>query len=109
MEISHAVLMDKGLQAVQEQFSDVIKHLDKTQMLIHQILFFNSQILYEKPSAKRRQNSSNNVLRGKNVCRNSNQLKYLYLYKLLHVKYSERVSNVLVLVTKFRRVILLPL
>lgn len=30
--------MDKSFQAVQEQFSDVIKHLDNTQMLAHQML-----------------------------------------------------------------------
>lgn len=40
--------MDKSLRAVQEQFSDVIKHLDDTEILLHQILFFNSQILYKK-------------------------------------------------------------
>lgn len=39
VEISHAVLMDKSLQAVQEQFPDVITHLDNTEMLLHQILF----------------------------------------------------------------------
>lgn len=38
MEIFHAALMDKRFQAVQEQFSDVIKHLDNTQMLVHQML-----------------------------------------------------------------------
>lgn len=68
-------------------------HLDNTQMLIHQILLFNSQFLGQKTSAKRHQNPSSNVLRGKNLCRNSKQLKYLYLYKLWHVKYSERVNN----------------
>lgn len=109
VEISHAVLMDKSLQAVQEQFPDVIKHLDNTEMLLHQILSFNSQILYKKSSAKRRQNFSSNVLRGTIVCKNNNPLKYSCLYKLLHVKYSERVLAIqlLVVVTKFRRVILL--
>lgn len=65
-------------------------------MLIHQILLFNLQFLGRKPSAKGHQNSSSNALRGKkkkNLCRNSNQLKYLYLYKLWHVKYSDRVNN----------------
>lgn len=37
-EISHAVFTGNSLQAVQEQFSDVINHLDNTQMLAHQIL-----------------------------------------------------------------------
>lgn len=30
--------MDKSFQAAQEQSSDIIKHLDNTQMLVHEML-----------------------------------------------------------------------